>query len=145
MSEVQLSNEAADAFASNPGAADDSDLLIYKDAAGASNDSAIREKIQQALNSAASAKLTNAVTQDADGNPVKSIGNKDPATPQPRFQMKSLYFGSSIQFKDLWLFPMSKQVSEGKNECIEAVEFTHCRPKVALHKEKYRFFCESSI
>ena len=77
--EVQLSPEAANAFASNPSAAEDSDLLIYKDAAGASNDSAIREKIQQALNAAASAKLTNAVTQDANGNPVR-----DPAMPRQR-------------------------------------------------------------
>ena len=70
VTEVQLSNDAANAFAEDPSAADDADLLIYKDAAGASNNSAIKEKIQQALNAATTGKLSNAVSEDTNGNLV---------------------------------------------------------------------------
>ena len=74
VAEVQLSNEAANDFANNPENVDDSDLLIFANAAGSSNDPAIAAKIQQALNAAAAGKLSNAVSTDADGN---TVGGQD--------------------------------------------------------------------
>ena len=70
VSAVVLDAGAADAFASNPGAADDSDLLIYSDAAKGSNDPEVAKKIQEALNSATASRMSNAVSQDENGNTV---------------------------------------------------------------------------
>ena len=68
---VTLSTAAADEFANNPSAVDDSDLLIYKDAASANP--AVQEKINQALNSATASKLGNSVSEDQNGNQVSLI------------------------------------------------------------------------
>ena len=70
VSSVTLSPEDANAFANNPSAVDDSDLLIYKDAGSSIPE--VQEKIQQALNSATTGKLGNSVSVDRDGNPVGS-------------------------------------------------------------------------
>ena len=71
VSPVTLSPDDADAFADNPSAVDDSDLLIYKDAGSSIPE--VQEKIQQALNSATTGKLGNSVSVDRDGNPVSYL------------------------------------------------------------------------
>ena len=60
-------------FAENSAIAVDSELLFYADSSCGASDPELKKKIQDALNSATSGKLSNAVSKGTQGNPVKDM------------------------------------------------------------------------
>ena len=72
----KLSDEEVEAFAIDPSAIEDSNLLIYKDAGQAANDSLIAKKILRGLNAAVARRFSVAFSLDAKGKLVSHIFDK---------------------------------------------------------------------